>query len=332
MSTQSHNSDADQFIPLFPAGKSPVSVAVAENLTSDNNQSASSPANSTGTHDLQPQIEPNLHAQINNTVPTQNNTSPSQTSAARKSPSSPRKKPTPAPVADPALAQAKLKSIRQEQDKAVLRIKLGSQLLKAAETQASQTMNLVEQLRTDQQALCGKMKKDAADSITHIKTWSKQRDQDITERMDQLESRMVHMQSTWEAAEQRLARLVDRSETMFDQSRLLLEKAHIRLDQVTVNRRTTASGDAKQSLKVSTKTSTDKPQSSAASTTATKKTRASKKASSVSSGKDRSDSTGTTGTKTKLSQGHPAKDETTPPPTKMYQHMLKKLTNRASKD
>ena len=113
MSTQSHNSDADQFIPLFPAGKSPVSVAVAENLTSDNNQSASSPANSTGTHDLQPQIEPNLHAQINNTVPTQNNTSPSQTSAARKSPSSPRKKPTPAPVADPALAQAKLKSIRQ---------------------------------------------------------------------------------------------------------------------------------------------------------------------------------------------------------------------------
>jgi chromosome segregation ATPase len=162
------------------------------------------------------------------------NVEPARTSPAR-------------PVADApaALTTAqKLEALRKVQAQAEQRVKIGTQLLKAAEAQASQTQSYIEQVRAEQNELREKLEKEVASAMGQYERWIGSIDETLSNRMQQVEEKLASIDKQWEEAEQRVARLVKRAETMFDQSRTLLESATMKMERFVVVRQTPASAMA----------------------------------------------------------------------------------------
>jgi chromosome segregation ATPase len=154
-------------------------------------------------------------------------------------------RPTARPVADapaagaPALTTAqKLEALRRVQSQAEQRVKIGTQLLKAAEAHASQTQTYVEQVRTEQNELREKLEREVAGALTQYEQWVGTIDESISRRVQAVEDKLASLDKHWEEAEQRLTRLVKRAETMFDQSRTLLEAATAKMERFIVVRQT----------------------------------------------------------------------------------------------
>lgn len=134
-----------------------------------------------------------------------------------------------------------LAALRRVQDQAEHRIKLGTQLLKAAEAQAGNNLTFVEQMRAEQDELRRRFERDLTrrieDEYGRIGQRLDATETGVARRMDEVEKKLNEALASQQAMEQRVSRLLIRAEAMFDQSRLLLEKAHTRLDRLTCNRR-----------------------------------------------------------------------------------------------
>jgi len=132
----------------------------------------------------------------------------------------------------------KLEALRRVQGQAEQRVKLGTQLLKAAEAHASQTHSHVEQIRQEQNELREKLEHDVAAALHQYDQWVGTIDESLTRRLQQTEERLDALDKQWEEAEQRMTRMVKRAELMFDQSRSLLESATSKLDRLVAIRPT----------------------------------------------------------------------------------------------
>ena len=138
----------------------------------------------------------------------------------------------PAQAAAPLTTAQKLESLQRVQAQAEQRVKLGTQLLKAAESHTSQTQSYVEQVRREQNELREKLEHDVAAALHQYDQWVGTIDESLTRRLQLTEERLDALDKQWEQAEERVARMVKRAELMFDQSRSLLESATSKLERV----------------------------------------------------------------------------------------------------
>ncbi len=132
----------------------------------------------------------------------------------------------------------KLEALRRVQGQAEQRVKLGTQLLKAAESHAVQTQSQVEQIRREQNELREKLEHDVAAALHQYDQWVGTIDETLTRRLQLAEERLDALDKQWEEAERRVMRMVKRAELMFDQSRSLLESATSKLDRLVAVRPT----------------------------------------------------------------------------------------------
>lgn len=138
----------------------------------------------------------------------------------------------PANAAAPLTTAQKLEALRRVQAQAEQRVKLGTQLLKAAESHTSQTQSYVEQVRREQNELREKLEHDVAAALHQYDQWVGTIDESLTRRLQATEERLDALDKQWVEAEERVARMVKRAEMMFDQSRSLLESATSKLERV----------------------------------------------------------------------------------------------------
>lgn len=138
----------------------------------------------------------------------------------------------PADAATPLTTAQKLEALRRVQAQAEQRVKLGTQLLKAAESHTSQTQSYVEQVRQEQNELREKLEHDVAAALHQYDQWVGTIDESLTRRLQATEERLDALDKQWVEAEERVARMVKRAEMMFDQSRSLLESATSKLERV----------------------------------------------------------------------------------------------------
>lgn len=117
----------------------------------------------------------------------------------------------------------KLTALKQVQAQAEQRIKLGTQLLKAAEAHTSQSQSVIDKVRSEQNHLRDKLEQDVTKALNHYDEWIGTTEESLTNRMDNVEHRLESLSQQWEESEQRLTRMIKRAEALFDQSRSMLE-------------------------------------------------------------------------------------------------------------
>ncbi len=151
----------------------------------------------------------------------------------------PPAKPPATPVSPAPLTTAqKLEALRRVQAQAEQRVKLGTQLLKAAESHTSQTQTYVEQVRQEQNELREKLEHDVAAALHQYDQWVGTIDESLTRRLQKTEERLDDLDKQWAQAEQRIIRLVKHAELMFSQSRSMLETATTKLERLVAVRPT----------------------------------------------------------------------------------------------
>lgn len=123
----------------------------------------------------------------------------------------------------PLSTDEKLAAMKRLQSQAEHRIKLGTQLLKAAEAHTSQSQSVIDQVRSEQNQLRDKLEQDVTQALHHYDDWIGNVEESLTGRLDQIERRIETMAAQSEASEQRLTRMIKRAEALFDQSRSMLE-------------------------------------------------------------------------------------------------------------
>jgi len=121
--------------------------------------------------------------------------------------------------------QQQLAATRRVQDQAEQRVKLGVQLFKAAEAHVANHQELVDGVRTEQKQLQQRLQEDVARSLHQYDQWVTQVDEGLTNRLHELEGKLDQLQRQWTETEKRIDGLMRRAETMFDQSRSLLQTA-----------------------------------------------------------------------------------------------------------
>ncbi len=117
----------------------------------------------------------------------------------------------------------KIQSLQQVQDQAEQRIKLGTQLLKAAEAHTSQGQSAIDKVRREQNQLRDKLEQDVTQALSHYDEWIAGVEESLTQRMEKVERRLASVLEQWESSEQRMTRMIKRAEALFDQSRSMLE-------------------------------------------------------------------------------------------------------------
>jgi hypothetical protein len=131
--------------------------------------------------------------------------------------------PLPGLVLGPLSPAQHLEALRRVQAQAEQRLKLGSQLFKAAQAQTLQQRTLAEELRRSQDGLREEMRQDATKTLHQCEQWMGAMDDRFTSRIRQLEDRLDVLHGQWTEAQQRIDGLMRRAETLLDQSRTLLD-------------------------------------------------------------------------------------------------------------
>ncbi len=118
----------------------------------------------------------------------------------------------------PLDAQQQLEALRRAQAQAEQRVKLGVQLFKAAEARTAQHRDDVEQLRKQQDQLREQLQQDIARSFQSYDQWIAKVDDTLTNSLKSIEDRIEQLQSRWKDTEQRIATMIDRSQSLLSQS------------------------------------------------------------------------------------------------------------------
>ena len=132
---------------------------------------------------------------------------------------------TEVPTMSPAGARAakKLEALRQIQSQAEHRVKIGAQLLKAAEAHTQHTRSYLEEVRAEQNEMREKLEKDVAAALHQYDQWVGTIDENLTRRIEKMEARLDAIELHWQEVEERVLKLVRRSEVLMDKSRAIIE-------------------------------------------------------------------------------------------------------------
>jgi len=136
----------------------------------------------------------------------------------------------------PLTPEQQAEAIKRVQAQAEQRVKLGTQLFKAAEATIAEHVAAVNKARQEQSALKQEVQQDVAKSLQTYDQWLGQIDEGFTksikrieDRVEQLEQGCLAMEEAWNQTEQRLETLMSRAEAMVDASRDMLDQCHTRL-------------------------------------------------------------------------------------------------------
>lgn len=125
----------------------------------------------------------------------------------------------------PLTAAQQLEALRRVQSQAEQRIKLGTQLFKAAEAHATQQKALIDELRQEQQRLRVEVQEDVARSLQSYDQWVGRIDENFTRAMRSLEAKINRLESQWTQTLDRMETMMARAEKLLEQSRAMLESA-----------------------------------------------------------------------------------------------------------
>lgn len=144
----------------------------------------------------------------------------------QSTPAKPARTPAPEPLPLPKARltpDEQLAALQRVQDQAEHRIRLGTQLFKAAEAYTSQHRQLFDQIKSEHETLREQMRDDIARSFRQYDQWIANMDEQLTNSLRQLEDRMAKLQDQWSHTQKRIDDMLRRSEALLDQSRDLLD-------------------------------------------------------------------------------------------------------------
>ncbi len=113
-------------------------------------------------------------------------------------------------------------ALRRVQEQADQRLKLGLQLFKAAEAQATQHHAVLDSVKQEQAQLRQDIREDVARSLRDYDQWVGALEKRLLERMDDHARRLEELENNWAGVEQRMETMLRRAEAMLDQTRCLL--------------------------------------------------------------------------------------------------------------
>lgn len=124
--------------------------------------------------------------------------------------------------ADP---KRQFEALKRVEDEANKRVQLGMQLYRAAESHTAHQQSLLDGFKEDQQRLKDELEQDVTRSLHAYDQWVGKIDEDFTNALKSLESRIDTLQDQWSASQQRIDDMMRRSEALLDQSRTLVRTA-----------------------------------------------------------------------------------------------------------
>ncbi|MEX2213709.1 MAG: hypothetical protein WD768_06255 [Phycisphaeraceae bacterium] len=137
----------------------------------------------------------------------------------------------------------KLDALRQVQSQAEHRVKIGTQLLKAAEAHTQHTRSYVEEVRAEQNELREKLEKDVAAALHQYDQWVGTIDENLTRRLEKIEHRLDAVELHWIELESRVSKLMKRSEALMDRSQAIIEVVAELEDEEVPDEMETITGD-----------------------------------------------------------------------------------------
>ena len=129
--------------------------------------------------------------------------------------------------------QQQLEALRRVQNQAELRVKLGTQLFKAAEARVSQHQVLLDTVRAEQEQFRAKFSEDIVKSLQTYDRWVGQIEETLTDGLHELEAKIDKLQAQWTDKHEHAAALVVRSEALLNQGRDLLRSTQDKLVRQT---------------------------------------------------------------------------------------------------
>ncbi len=124
----------------------------------------------------------------------------------------------------PLTPEQQMQALKRVQAQAEQRVKLGMQLFKAAEARLSSQTDVLQQIKTLQKQLREQVNQDVAQSLHSYDQWIGQIDESFTTAIRKLEEKIDAVQANLIGSEARMQQMLDRAETMLDQSRCLIEQ------------------------------------------------------------------------------------------------------------
>jgi len=119
--------------------------------------------------------------------------------------------------------QQQLDALQRVQSQAEQRVKLGLQLLKAAEAHTLQHRSVLDQVKAEQEKMKAEMTRDIGATFTQYDEHLGELENDLSNSVQSLEAKIDTLQQKWAEAQQRIEGMLKRSEAMMDQTRTLLE-------------------------------------------------------------------------------------------------------------
>lgn len=124
----------------------------------------------------------------------------------------------------PLTPEQQMQALKRVQAQAEQRVKLGMQLFKAAEARLSSQTDVLQQIKTLQQQLREQVNQDVAQTLHQYDQWIGQIDESFTTAIRKLEEKIDAVQANVANNEARMQQMLERAESMLDQSRCLIEQ------------------------------------------------------------------------------------------------------------
>ncbi len=131
----------------------------------------------------------------------------------------PAAKPLPAVPRQPMTPAQQAEALRRAQAQADQRVKLGTELFKAAEKQLNTQSEMLRQVRSEQKHLRESVQEDVAKSLQAYDQWIGRLDEGFTKALQSLEAKVDAMAAEWAETQKRIEDMVTRSEALFAQGR-----------------------------------------------------------------------------------------------------------------
>lgn len=116
-------------------------------------------------------------------------------------------------------------NLQRVQGQAEKRVKLGVQLLNAAQSQANRQQTLFDQMALQHQHLRDEVQHDIAKSLQTYDQWMASFDQRFTARLQAMEEKVDAMQQNWSVTEKQIASVVHLAQKLLDHTRSLRQPA-----------------------------------------------------------------------------------------------------------
>lgn len=144
----------------------------------------------------------------------------------------------------PLSPMQQLEALRRVQLQAEQKLKLGTQLFKAAQTTASQHLAVVEQLRREQSDLRERMREDLEQSLGRFELRLNHAENGLTQGLDKVNERLERLESEWGQMQLRMEAMAARADALLMQATDVLGQSAQMLTQVAAQQSGPASNQA----------------------------------------------------------------------------------------